>query len=182
MTNESSNDKHIRQLLQREYRAADFPKHELRSRIEGTLRESGSGGALYSVAGTIFRHPLARTLLTVAAAILIFVAGSEYGRRVATSAASQSAEEHAEISAPLSIQTAGSAYVARLAEFRSRAPELSEARRQEARQVALAILYAATIELLKESDEDDLLAAVAQLIFSRRQSQRYPEPTDVIWF
>ena len=82
----------------------------------------------------------------------------------------------------ISSQSAGSEYVARLAQFGADANGLSDDVREEARQVALATLYAASIELLRESEDDEFLATVAQLIFSRRQANRYPEHAGAIWF
>ncbi len=110
----------------------------------------------------------------------MFVAGAEYGRR--TAAPVEVLTSDAGVATPLSIQSAGSEYVARLARFSAEAEQLTATERGEARQVALAILYAATLELLRESEDDELLATAAQLIFSRRQAERDSEHDGALWF
>lgn len=117
-------------------------------------------------------------VLAAAAAVLVFVAGAEYGRR----SAAQPESVTASLNTPLAIQLAGTEYVARVADFSSDASNLTTSERSEARQVALAILYAASVELLRESEDDDLLTLVARLIESRRQAERDPQVTGTLWF
>ncbi|NIQ55568.1 MAG: hypothetical protein GWN71_20055, partial [Gammaproteobacteria bacterium] len=88
----------------------------------------------------------------------------------------------ARVATPLSIQSAGTEYVARLARLSTEAEQLTPAEREEARQVALAILYAATLELLGDSENDEMLEAAAQLIYSRRQAERSPGEDGTLWF
>jgi hypothetical protein len=124
---------------------------------------------------------MVRTALAAAAAVVVFVAGSEYGRRTAAFGVGIAVAE-ADLSSPISIQSTGSRYVASLAQFTERASELTVEEREEARQVALAIMYAATAELLLDQENDELLEAVARLVYQKRQSLRNPQHRDAVWF
>ncbi|HSR42713.1 MAG TPA: hypothetical protein VLL48_11085, partial [Longimicrobiales bacterium] len=71
-------------------------------------------------------------------------------------------------SVPLDIQSAGSRYVATLARFSGEAARLSVEERRMAREVALAALYGAAVELLREAGDDETLEAVAEMVARRR--------------
>jgi anti-sigma-K factor RskA len=178
--NDNQLDPRIARLLEREQAPPPFPKDEVKVRIAETLRRrrerTGPSQKRWYVG------PLWRPALAAAAAVLVFVAGAEYGRRTAVGASEAAAVPAAGLSAPISIQSAGSRYVARLAEFTQQASTLTPEEREEARQVAVAILYAATMELLQDQENDELLNAVARLVWSKRQALSNPGHPDAVWF
>lgn len=160
MYDELSDDS-IRDLVRDAHPRPPFPAVAIRRRIARSRGQRKPAGLLGRVA------------LAVAAALLVFVGGAEYGRRTAAPASPEVEPT------PLAIQAAGSRWVAHLAAFTDSAPALAPAEREQARQVALAALYAASIELLRQTEDDDLLATVAELIEVRRQADREssrPEP------
>jgi len=152
---------------------AAWPAAEIEDRIRGTIawRHRRVMGL---PASSILRSGTVRALLAAAASLAVFIGGAEYGRRLGASQAPPIAEAAGpavpveNVSLPLSIQSAGSRYVASLARFSETAPSLSPEQRQTAREVALALLYSATIELVRESRDDDILRTVSQLVEERR--------------
>jgi hypothetical protein len=172
-------DPRIADLLRKELAPPAFSKDEVKARVAATLRTRRDGR---DIDRRWFVHPVVRTAMAAAAAVLVFVAGSEYGRRIAAANGAGIAVPEMELSAPISIQSAGSRYVASLAQFTEQAPELTAEEREEARQVALAIMYAATAELLQDQENDGLLETVARLFYSKRQSLKNPEHRDAVWF
>lgn len=125
-------------------------------------------------------------LLSAAAALLVFIGGVEYGRRgiqttgiegpVATVAGDAGAREGAlrvpgsteSVSLPLSIQSAGSEYVATLARFSGTSNQLPDEQREIAREVAMTVLYGAALELLEAIGDDQLLEQLVSEIGRRR--------------
>jgi hypothetical protein len=71
--------------------------------------------------------------------------------------------------------------VADIARFAVLAPGLPRAEREEARQAAVAILYAAILALQEEEDEE-LLEAAEGLMHSLRRSQQQTASPGVVWF
>ena len=113
----------------------------------------------------------ARALLTAAASLALFIGGAEYGRRTAllsifVLAPTTALDARADL--PYSIQSAGSQYVATLAMFSGRADSLSVEERRIAREVALAALYSASLELLREAGDDDVLRTITEMVAERR--------------
>ncbi len=172
-------DPRIADLLKREHTSPTFPKDEVKARVAATLRTRRDRS---DAERRWFIHPAVRTALAAAAAVVVFVAGSEYGRRTAAINGVVNSVPEMTLSTPISIQSTGSRYVASLAQFTEQSPELTPEEREEARQVALAIMYAATAELLQDQENDELLEAVARLFHSKRQSLRNPEHRDAVWF
>lgn len=129
--------------------------------------------------------------LVAAAAVLVFVAGVEYGRGTAaapgpgaddaTSAPAAVADQGLDpaldsgLDHALRIQWAGSRWVATLARFSREAAEVDDATRRAAREVATTIFYAAALELLMEAGEDELMETIAWLAHTRREAL---QPTD----
>ncbi len=113
----------------------------------------------------------------IAASLAIFVAGAEYGRRVAspvvvpqeTEAAALAAEPAFAASVPLLIQTYGSQYVAEMARMSETIDQMTPEERQQAREVALAVLYGAATEILRAGPQDDAAASVAKVLLAQRQ-------------
>lgn len=171
--------------LKETFQAPSFPGSEIEARLEQSVREAGRSRTRGST-HSIWASPVMRTVLAAAAALVLFIGGAEYGRRTAAPvtvlAEGAFNPSTSELALPISIQTAGSDYIATLAQYSDQASSLTEAERQEAQDVALAVLYGVVIELLRESGDDDMLATIAQLLHSRRQSLRNPELEGVIWF
>ena len=177
--NDDKLDPRIADLLRKEHAPPAFPKDEVKARVAATLRTRRHRR---DADQRWFLHPVVRTALAAAAAVVVFVAGSEYGRRTGAINGAGNSVPEAALSAPISIQSAGSRYVASLAQFTEQSPELMPEEREEARQVALAILYAATAELLQDQENDELLKAVTRLLYNKRQALRNPEHPDAVWF
>ena len=148
--NRHDNDR-IEELLQAEYSRAELPREELHARITRSTR------------GSRARIPW-RVPLQVAAAILIFVVGSEYGRAIASEPV-----HNLQQPIPIDIQQSGSQYVEQLSVVLASTDHYSEAQLREFRQVAIAILYAAAVEL--QSADDDHMALVAALLEASRGEQ-----------
>lgn len=172
-------DDRIREELRDRFPPAPFPEAEIEDRIRTSLaRREGAPGATPKPPGAGstpgWRGETTRTVLAAAAALVLFIGGMEYGRRTATPpgypapvTAAPGPVEAAE-SLPLSLQSAGSRYVASLARFSEEAESLTPGQRQVAREVALATIYGATLELLRESEDDRTLQAVLQMVAARR--------------
>jgi hypothetical protein len=112
-------------------------------------------------------------VLTAAASLALFIGGAEYGRRTAPVSIVVPAPPtvvDARTDLPYSIQSAGSQYVAALAMFSGSADSLSIEERRIAREVALAALYSASVELLREAEDDELLRAVTEMVAQRRNT------------
>lgn len=182
-------------------RGPRFPAGRIEARIRDTLREEAepreagrdarAGGDPQALRpelaaagrGETARRGLgraSRVVLAGAAAVLLFLAGMEYGRARAPApspgplrtAPAVVARASNELPAALRIQAAGSRYVATLARFSQESQGVSEAERRAAREVATTILYAAALELLMEAGEDELMENVAWLVALRREGLR----------
>jgi len=147
-------DERLSDALRDAYPRATYPSTAIRAHIRNSMGH------------THRRRSLVRTILSIAAVLTVFVGGVEYGRRIA------SVPRQPEPPLPIALQSVGSEWVARLAEFTERAPDMTPAERSAGRQAALAALFAATVELLQESQDDELLSAAARLLQTRRQSLR----------
>jgi len=180
---DSRNDP-LQDRLREAFPPPDFPRVALRERIEETLgstdRSRVRAGRPRMRARSI--HPAVRAALAAAAALMVFVAGSEYGRRTATPTDSGRPAASTPVNTPLLIQASGSRYVADLARFVEEAPRMSPEEREDARDVALSVLFAATTELLRENSDNALLSATGQLMYSLRQASQYPDTDGAIWF
>jgi hypothetical protein len=174
--NEQWTDEQVGERVSEAYARAAFPREAIAARIESTLETRASE----PVASLRWhrRHPVMPALLAAAAAITLFVAGAEYGRRTAPEPV-QAAE--GEAGTPLAIQESGTRYVADIARFAVLSPGLPRAEREEARQAAVAILYAAILALQEEEDEE-LLEAAEGLMHSLRRSQQQTASPGVVWF
>lgn len=170
-------DGRIGEQLRDAFSPPEFPEREIRSRIRQTLKSVGSESD--TLRDRTRRHPVVRTVLAAAATLMVFLAGSEYGRRTAEPTAPEAGG--VQEGTPVAIQTSGSRYVANLARFAEHAPALGTAEREEAREAAVAVLYAAVTELLAQED-DELLAITARLMYSLRQSQYGTDTEGVLLF
>lgn len=167
--------------LRERFPSARFPEDEIEERIRTALTRSrmDRGRSRWvEVAGAPpvpwWNGATARTVLAVAASLVLFIGGVEYGRRTTRpyepSAPARDAATLIVGSTPaLSIQDAGSRYVASLARFSGEAGSLSPSQRRVAREVALAAIYGATLELLRESQGDETLEEVANMVATRRE-------------
>ena len=145
---------------------------------DGQFRDAESGEADWTDkslkqgrVAALTRSFAARAALTAAASLALFIAGAESGRRTApisvmVPAPSTPTEVRNDL--PYSIQSAGSQYVAMLATFSGQADSLSPEERRVAREVALAALYSASLELLREAGDDEMLRAVTEMVAQRR--------------
>lgn len=170
--------------LRRHYPRASFPA----AAIEATIRETlAADPPMRSRAGGPRRrwweHEAVRTALAVAASLVLFIGGAEYGRRTAvpagtglsstggasptTAGASLDTDP---LSIPLSIQASGTRYVASLARFAGETERLTPEERRVAREVAVTALSGALLELLAEwEDEASLRAAVELLVTTKAE-------------
>lgn len=174
--NEQWTDEQVGERVREAYPRADFPREAIAARIESTLEKRASE----PVASPRWarRHPVMPALLAAAAAVTLFIAGAEYGRRTVPEPARPAAVE---AGTPLAIQESGTRYVADIARFADLSPELPRAEREEARQAAVAILYAGILALQEEQDEE-LLEAAEGLMHSLRRSQQQTASPEVVWF
>lgn len=175
---ERDRDEGLREALRDGFPPPPFPEAEIEDRIRATLIRRGErwgrGAPRPGASGPWWRGGTARSVLAVAASLVLFIGGMEYGRRTALPAGyptpgvvASGPVENAE-SLPLVLQSAGSRYVASLARFSGEANSLTPRQRQVAREVALATIYGATLELLRESGDDQTLQAVLQMVAARR--------------
>jgi hypothetical protein len=171
----------LRRELRDRFPAPPFPGNDIEEQIRSTLAKSrgdrvdtSSTTDAAPVAPRWWRSTTARMVLAVAASLLLFIGGAEYGRRTAlpytlsTSTPATAVETYGS-SPAFSIQDAGSQYVASLARFSGESRSLSPRQRRVAREVALATIYGATLELLRESSDDEMLKAVVKLVVTRRE-------------
>ena len=148
-------DPTVRDALRGAAPRADFPKGALRERIETSLSARARSEPLRT-------RPPARAAITwfarAAAAAAMFVLGAWYGRAnapVVTPAASNAFAALAgtlPAQVPFSIQSAGTGYVASLAMLSEMREQLTPEQREQARQVALAVLSGAIAELATAGD------------------------------
>ena len=164
-------DHETSELLASEEPGAPFPRDEIRDRIRASVeRRRNPGVAAES------RVPWLKIGGAIAASLMIFVAGAEYGRRVAApietapvATVTAAPEPAIAASLPLSIQTHGSQYVAEMARMAETFEELSPDEREQAREVAIAVLFGAAAELLRAVPEDDSAASVARVLLAQKQ-------------
>lgn len=169
-------DDELRARLRQEFPSADFPRDRIERGIRSRVGERSSTPLARRWTGGWIR-----SVLPAAAALVVFIAGAEYGRRTGTTGtpvrdavpfetgqAEIGAPEPVESSVPLSIQESGSRYVASLARFGGATGELSPEDRRAAREVALTVFYAALMELLDESGGDEGLREVLRVIADQR--------------
>ena len=151
---------------------ADFPRDAIRERIRASVARREA-----SEPPTSPRSPWLKVGAAIAASLVIFVAGAEYGRRVAapgvpsqaTEATGLAVEPAFAASVPLSIQTHGSQYVAEMARMAETIDQMTPDERQQAREVALAVLYGAAAEILRAGPQDDAAASVAKVLLAQKQ-------------
>ncbi len=165
-------DPETSELLAFEEPGADFPRDAIRERIRASV-------ARFQVAepATSQRSPWLKVGGAIAASLVIFVAGAEYGRRVAspvvppqtTEATGLAVEAAFAASVPLSIQTHGSRYIAEMARMSETIDQMTPEERQQAREVALAVLYGAAAEILRAGPQDDAAASVAKVLLAQKQ-------------
>ncbi len=110
--------------------------------------------------------------------------GVEYGRRVAPTIAPPAAViRQPPLSVPTSIQAKGTEYVAALARLTELSQELTPEEREQSRQVALAVLYGAALELLRYAPNDPVAASVYRSVSGERlPGGDDPEEPEVKWF
>lgn len=172
----ASSEDALREGLRRDFAPPAFPEDEIEARIRASVarrRQRTPRGD--RPAPPRWSGGTAQAVLAAAASLVLFIGGVEYGRRTAVPPPAASAPgpevvapvEQA-VSLPLSIQSAGTRYVAALARFSGQSDALAAEERQVAREVALAALYGATVELLREAGEDDVLSLVAEMVAARR--------------
>lgn len=181
------NDRHqdeIGRLLAEVEPAPDFPGERIRQRVSATISERQANERRARGAVLVrFMRPAA----AVAAGLLIFVAGAEYGRRLATPpirpVAGQEAQGTADLSpasrnVSFSIQERGTAYLAEVARLSESAASMTPEQLEEARQVATAILYGAALELVRAAPEDQLADAIVRSLRARRRG----DDGELIWY
>lgn len=164
-------------LLRSELRAPDFPAHEVRGRIRRTIAEReatsldmGSDRTRSRAATTPGASRIGRWTGAVAAALLLFIAGAEYGRRSVVSTFGElAAVQQGAMGLPLAIQASGSSYVARLSELGAPSSALTERERELAREVAWATLHGAMVELERQTEGEEGLGAMIRLVESTRR-------------
>lgn len=169
-------DERLRARLREEFPAAEFP----RDRIERDIRRR-IGDRSSRAPRTRWPGGWVRSVLPAAAALVVFIAGAEYGRRTATAAspvpgvvstdtrpAAAGAAASVESSVPIAIQESGSRYVASLARLGGETGEMTPEDRRVAREVALTVFHAALTELLDESAGDEGLREVLRAIADQR--------------
>jgi hypothetical protein len=174
-------DERLRRELQARYPSPVFPSADFQSAIENRIGRFASGRDGTAVVRVpLWVRPL-RAVLMAAAAVVLFIGGMEYEqhRGSASSTMAPAAPSRADDRMlPMTIQSAGSRYVATVAEFGVASNRLTPAERAVAREVALAALYSAALELMREAENDDVLRAVTQLVAAQRQNVRMVSPAN----
>jgi hypothetical protein len=171
----------LRDELRQCFPQVDFPADEIEAEIRLSLRSSarsdssGLNTGLPISSPDLPRDPIpwwkaaARVGLVAAASVLLFVGGVEYGRRTTPQLPGTFVLPVGDaVSLPLAIQSAGSFYVASLTRLSSDANALSSEERRVAREVGLAALYAASLELSRESIDDEDLRAMVEMVGEKR--------------
>ena len=150
-----------------------FPRERVRARILTTLDAAECDTGVAAVAR---RALLWRAAALAAAALVVFVVGVEYGRSLGTSppipvadTVRPSAAGSPVQTVSMSIQQRGTAYLTEVAKLSETAGTLSPEQLEEARQVALAILYGAAMELVRAAPDDELADAIVRSLRARRQ-------------
>lgn len=171
----------IESRIRDELDEVSYPKERLRASIRRTIGSSRSAPTLSGTRRSRLDGAL-RLLVPMAAALVIFVLGAEYGRRTAPplhigvdETQWLAGEAHA---IPLVIQSAGSEYVAGLARLSSPQTELTPEQRRLGREVAATVLYAAVMELVSESESAPALRSAARLIAAHRDLVRDASDAD----
>lgn len=164
-------DDRLSEALKEGWPRASFPRREIEERLEHTLGRRAGTSVPQRAGRAWWRGSTARSVLAAAASLLLFIGGMEYGRRTAvperpimSTADELTPIPAAPASLPLTIQSAGSEYVASLARFNGEAAGLSTEQRRVAREVALTVLYGAALELLRSSAEDEALEGAVRLL------------------
>jgi hypothetical protein len=148
-------DSRLRDALRDAAPSARFDAETLRARIEESVARGPER------AGRSHRRPRYRLLLfwsaRAAAAVALLIIGAWYGRRSAESesmrlipayqAMTAQPDLFRPVNVPLSIQSAGTGYVASLALLSEMRDQLTPEQHEQARQVALAVLIGAIAEL-----------------------------------
>ncbi len=174
----------IGRLLAEVEPAPDFPRGRVRERIDASIRQGDLHSRAVRQAGI---GGWLRPVAAAAAGLLIFVAGAEYGRRMATPAVQPGVEPSAGPSTnrqqvprnvSFSIQEQGTAYLAEVARLSETAESMTPEQLEEARQVATAILYGAALELVRAAPDDHLADAIVRSLRSRRRG----DDDELIWY
>ena len=169
---DAANEDDLIAALRRKAPSPPFEADGTRRRIEATIGgATGDPGSRPHWWGSVLRPVLA-----IAAGIALFIAGVEYGRsRAARPAQPAPAPEPVPMlvleapSLPLTIQSAGSQYIASLARLTEAADRLSPEQRLVAREVALSALLGAALELVREDEGDPTLSRAAALISEKKE-------------
>jgi hypothetical protein len=172
-----------------------LPRERLPGRLleERTVRALKDRGVIRSLPA-LGRVPTARWLAAaIAAALALFTSGIAVGQwtaaRVATDAIAQTGEADAEADATesaLHVQRAGSAYVAALTRLVDAADAADERVVAQAREVALAALWAAAGEVVRLAPDDPVAGQILRGFEQARQEEQTggdrPPVRQVIWF
>jgi hypothetical protein len=148
--------------------APPFPDARIRARLQRTLG-ARTGGSRSPV-----RWLAAATL--AAAVLLAFIGGVEYGRRLP--ARPDGGQVNAMADLPMAIQSAGTDYITAVGRFADLRDSLSINDRDQAREVALAVLYGVVVELLRSEAADPEFARVIQAAMARQRAASEA----VLWF
>lgn len=189
----------ITNLLRTHFRAPDIETYGVKERIRASVRAEERDVAFRRRGSKQPKKERWRTswpfrvAAAVAASLVIFVGGAEYGRRAATSTAdvSPATQQPAatlagdvsqpSLGLPISIQEAGSNYVSRLATLTARSSSLAEGERRMAEEVAWASLRGAATELARVSEDSEALANLI-LELERAREGEVDLPPNVISF
>lgn len=161
-------DRDLKQRVREIAPGAPFPRERIHRRIGKSLdAPRRRGGGLPS---------WLRAAAAVAAGVLLFVAGVEYGRRNVGSAVAVDG------SVPTAIQSSGSEWVASISRLRESEAGLDPEQVEQARQVALAVMYGAALELVRNSPDDEMAAAVYRALSIERRNQAAEGEQTRVWF
>jgi hypothetical protein len=155
MDQDERDDSQLAEALRHASPSAPFEREALRDRIE---RSTLAGGAVAVALRIGPRRLVLRWTARAAAAAALFLGGTWYGRSLAPAAVNRPSGVSTQAAAvppdqvPLSIQSAGTGYVASLALLSEMHDRLSPEQRDQARQVALAVLSGAIAELVATED------------------------------
>ncbi len=170
----TKDENHLDDDLRRARPGPEFPEKRIRARIRETIaaRDDSRVAPRVDPVGWLPGRlgAAGRAALLAAASLVIFVAGTEFGRRTVDSTHARGASPPAggELELPLSIQHTGSEYVASLAGLTARGETLSPEQRRLAEEVALTVLHAAIVELGRAADDDRVLRTAAGLVSAQR--------------
>lgn len=188
--NDEELDDTTRKLLGEADPSPVFPKDEIRNRIRSTQdrrRESGQPGQTQSGVPLYLKGVAA-----LAASLLLFVGGFEYGRRAGrpVSLPVTLPEAGAPVipamnlgrEIPLNIQLSGSNYINSLTRLTDVVEILTPEEQEQARQVALAVLYGAAAELLRAAPHDRVAEAIFETVRAQRRLPGEHEIDSNVWF